>query len=76
MPLGFAFGIQLRKIHKDGTSEDLLFQRFPPIVEGFLYALVDFDLDFYLKLYRDEFKYLSLFEDTILKNKFISKIQC
>jgi len=70
MPIGFAFNVDLR-IKKRSGEEISLTRRhnLSPIDKAFLYAIIDFPLEFFINNLTNEFN-INQLEYKFLKNKF------
>jgi len=69
MPISFAFNVDLRIRRKDGTEVFLNSYKLSPIDKAFIYAILDFPIDFFLNELRIEHDILST-DAKLIKNKF------
>jgi len=69
MSISFAFNVNLRIRRKDGTEVSLNGYKLSPIDKAFIYAILDFPMDFFLNELRIEHDILST-DVKFIKNKF------
>jgi len=69
MTVSFAFNVDLRIRRANGAEISLIKYKLSPIDKAFIYTLIDFPMDFFLKNVQEDFNW-EYQAEKILKNKF------
>jgi len=69
MSVGFTFCVDLKIRRKDGTEISINLPQLSPIDKAFLFAILDFPLEFFIDNLKNE-QYIAELENKFIKNKF------